>query len=239
MQKFSKIKSRFGSFLRLYSKGTFCLEINSNNKMYKDMVTIVYMLLISTAVAAIVLIQATFSARFVHGGKLERPEIKLFRECGALYLPFELSARRFRWKRLLYFIRAVGLPASEAVVYRLLSGIRAAVRNVYDSLRKMPMQPPLAQRICRFAISRYYFGLRLRLQVVPTENSGGYDTIGKRIEDWPMRCQSWRNSGKMLLPAIMDYKRILFLTCLEVSPTEIGSLEFTCTGRKNLIKYLL
>ena len=188
---------------------------------------IVLMLLIMTAVAAIALTQATFPAQYGQGGNLSCPEMNLYRVGGAMFFSQAGAIKNRKskienLKRLLYFIRAVVLPTSEAVVYRFLGGIRAAVRNVYDSLRKMPMQSPLAKRICRFAIKRYYFGLRLRLQVVPTGNSGGYYAIGKRIEDWRMRSQSWKNSWKLLLPAILDYKRILFLTCLENSPAKTG-----------------
>ena len=79
------------------------------------METISSMLLIITVVAAKALIQAHFPARFGQSGKLSCPELKFFRVGGALYVPFELFAGRFRWKRLLYFIRAVGLPTRSSL----------------------------------------------------------------------------------------------------------------------------
>jgi len=79
----------------------------------------VSMLLILTVVAAIALIQETFFAYFGQGGKLSLHELKLFRVGGAVCFPFELFARLFRLKRLLFFIRAVCYSPVGRLPYKL------------------------------------------------------------------------------------------------------------------------
>ena len=73
------------------------------------MVTLCSILLIITVVT-VALTQTYFPARFGQGGKLASPEFILFRAGSAVYLPFDLSEGKFRWRRLLFLIRAVGLP---------------------------------------------------------------------------------------------------------------------------------
>ena len=139
------------------------------------MATICSMLLILTVVA-IALTQAYFPARFGQNGKLSRSELILFRAGSAVYIPFELLARESIWKRLLFFIRAVGLPTPDAAVNRLLGGIRAAVRNVRNTLHKM-------------------------------------------------------------LPALMDYKRILYLTCQDNPPAKTGKYQAIVLLAENIKFY--
>ena len=96
------------------------------------MVTDVSILLIITVVAAITLIQSHFSAQFEQIGKVSCPELKLFRAGRAMSLLFELTARKFRLKRLLCLIRAVFIP------------VRLFLRIAANGLRYvalLPVQP--------------------------------------------------------------------------------------------------
>ena len=159
---------------------------------------------------------------------IERSKWLVYNEPLLLYLPSATffppkicTKRRFKLRRLLCFIRAVHFPALEAAVYRLLGGISAAVRSVQDTLRTLPMQPPLASRICCFAIKRHYLGLRLRLR--------GISVIGKRKNDWYERCQLWI-SGFFLFFA---NKRLLYLPVGIIRLPKQGNCEQLCLGRNN------
>ena len=86
------------------------------------------MLLIIKVVAVIALIQAYFPAMVCQGEKLSRPELMLFRVGSAVYFHFELTALKFRWKRILYFIRAVLLPVRSSLHIAAGLGKRCAAR---------------------------------------------------------------------------------------------------------------
>jgi len=206
----------------------------------------VSMLLILTVVAAIALIQATFSAYFGQGGKLSLPELKLFREGGAVYIPFELLAGQFRWKRLLYFIRAVG----------------------YFPFGRLPYKLPLRDMSCIARAAMAWFG---RSCIARAAAKFG-NVFGHTVSDMAFcsvsekndvarrkRSRAKRISGKVLAVVtnvackmtesleklfFADYdpctiiknrklfERLLQSTCLENSPAKTANMEFTDSGRK-------
>ena len=115
------------------------------------------------------------------------------RSCIALLCPFRVVTQKgyFKKPKLLYFIRAVALPATLAAAYSRRSGIRAVVRSLQNIANALPMQPPLAQIVCPLLTNRHYSGLQLLLR--------GISAVEKQTYDWNKRKQSWINTENRLL----------------------------------------